>query len=340
MHQSFYANLAGLMEIVVLSHHEVTSLLPMGDCIELMSEALSALARGEVENPLRSVVRPAGTGHFFGLMPAYRGGGSPAYALKEVCIFPDNPKRGLDAHQGAVLLHSAEDGRVLAVMNASAITAIRTAAVSALATRLLARNGATELAILGTGVQARAHLDSMAAVGKFERVRVAGRTPERARAFVSEHSAGRPFRMEAVDRAEDAVRGADVVVTATNSAEPVIRREWVKLGAHINAVGSCSPKKRELDTETVVAATFFVDRRESALNEAGDYLIPASEGALGPGHIRAELGQLLIGEELGRGFPEEITIFESQGLAIEDLAAAQFLYRRALEKGVGSRVSF
>jgi ornithine cyclodeaminase len=146
--------------------------------------------------------------------------------------------------------------------------------------------------------------------------------------------------MEAVERAEDAVRGADVIVTATNSAEPVIRREWVKLGAHINAVGSCSPRMRELDSATVVASTFFVDRRESALNEAGDYLIPAGEGAVGPAHIRAELGQLLIGEELGRTFPEEITIFESQGIAIEDLAAAQFLYRKALEKRVGTHVAF
>jgi ornithine cyclodeaminase len=328
------------MEIVVLSHDDVTSLLPMGDCIALMSEALSALARGEVTNPLRSVVRPEGTGHFFGLMPAYRGGGNPAYALKEVCIFPDNPTRGLDAHQGAVLLHSAEDGRVLAVMNASAITAIRTAAVSGLATRLLAREDSTELAIVGTGVQARAHLDAMTSAWDFERVRIAGRSPSKAQAIVSELSPKYEFRMEAAASAEDAVRGADVIVTATNSAEPVIRRAWVKQGAHINAVGSCSPKKRELDTETVVASTFFVDRRESALNEAGDYVIPASEGAVGPSHIRAELGQLLIGEELGRTFPEEITVFESQGIAIEDLASAQYLYRKALETNAGTRVAF
>jgi ornithine cyclodeaminase/alanine dehydrogenase-like protein (mu-crystallin family) len=328
------------MDIVVLSHDDVASLLPMADCIELMSGALSALARGEVTNPLRSVVRPEGTRHFFGLMPAYRGGEEPAYALKEVCIFPDNPKRGLDAHQGAVLLHSAEDGRILAIMNASAITAIRTAAVSGLATRLLARDGAAELAIVGTGVQARAHLDAMASAGNFERVRVAGRTRSKAEAFVTEVSPKYPFRMEAAGAVEDAVRGADVIVTATNSAEPVIRREWVKRGSHINAVGSCSPRMRELDTETVVDSAFFVDRRESALNEAGDYLIPASEGAVGPGHIRAELGQVLVGEEPGRGFPEEITIFESQGIAIEDLAAAQFLYRKALETGAGARVPF
>jgi ornithine cyclodeaminase len=327
------------MEIVVLSHDDVAALLPMSDCIELMSEALSALAWGEVENPLRSVVRPREALHFFGLMPAYRGGGNSAYALKEVCIFPDNPKRGLDAHQGAVLLHSAEDGRLLAVLNASAVTAIRTAAVSGLATRLLARGDATEVAVVGTGVQARAHMDAMAALDKFERVRVAGRSRSKAEAFVS----GLPryaFRVEAVEGAERALRGADVIVTATNSAEPVIRREWVKPGAHINAVGSCSPRKREIDTGTVAASAFFVDRRESALNEAGDYLIPASEGAVGPDHIRAELGEILIGEKPGRRSPEEITLFESQGIAVEDLAAAQFLYRKALEQGAGARAAF
>lgn len=328
------------MDIVVLSHDDVVSLLPMGECIDLMSEALFALARREVTNPLRSVVRPEGAGHFFGLMPAYRGGENPAYALKEVCIFPENPKRGLDAHQGAVLLHSAEDGRLLAIMNASAITAIRTAAVSGLATKLLARDDAAELAIVGTGVQARSHLDAMAEAVDFKHVRIAGRTPSKAQAFVSELSPKYGFRMEAVDGPKDAVKGADVIVTATNSAEPVVRRAWVKSGAHINAVGSCSPKKRELDTETVVASTFFVDRRESALNEAGDYLIPASEGAIGPDHIRAEIGQVLIGEEPGRTDPEEITIFESQGIAVEDLAAAQFLYRRAVEERAGGRVKF
>jgi ornithine cyclodeaminase len=328
------------MDIVVLSHEDVVALLPMRDCIELMSEALEALARGEVENPLRPVLRPKGTRHFFGLMPAYRGGDAPAYALKEICIFPDNPKRGLDSHQGSVLLHSAENGRLLAVMNASAITAIRTAAVSALATRLLGREDAKELAILGTGVQARSHLAAMAELGRFQRVRIAGRSPEKARAFVDQLSPQYPCRMEAAETAEAAVRGADVLVTATNSAEPVVRREWVARGAHINAVGSCSPRMRELDTETVAASSFFVDRRESALHEAGDYLIAASEGAVGPEHIRAELGRVLIGEAPGRRSSDEITIFESQGLAIEDLASAQFLYRRALETGAGARARF
>ncbi len=328
------------MNIVVLGHEEVASLLPMEECIELMSEALAALARDEAYNPLRFVVRPKESRHFIGLMPAYRGGGNPAYALKEVCIFPDNPTRGLDAHQGAVLLHSADTGQLLGVMNASAVTSIRTAAVSGLATKLLARDDASELAIVGTGVQARAHLAAMSVAGRFEHVRVAGRSPERARAFAAEASSRYRFRVEPAESVEAAVRDADVIVTATNAVEPVVRREWVKLGAHINAVGSCSPKARELDTATVVASTLFVDRRESTLNESGDYLLAAAEGAIGPAHIRAELGELLVGEQLGRSFDGEITLFKSLGIAIEDLAAAQFLYRRAIEKGVGARVPF
>jgi ornithine cyclodeaminase/alanine dehydrogenase-like protein (mu-crystallin family) len=328
------------MDIVVLGHEEVEALLTMHECVELMSEALSALARNEAYNPLRFVVRPKDSRHFIGLMPAYRGGGNPAYALKEVCIFPDNPARGLDAHQGAVLLHSADTGQLLGVMNASAVTAIRTAAVSGLATKLLARDDATELAIVGTGVQARAHLQAMSVAGSFERARIAGRSPERARAFVAEVAPRYDFRIEPAESVEAAVRDADVIVTATNAVEPVIRREWIRLGAHVNAVGSCSPKARELDTSTVVASTLFVDRRESTLNESGDYLLAAEEGAIGPAHIRAELGELLIGQELGRTFDEEITVFKSLGIAIEDLAAAQFLYRRALEKNVGARVRF
>ena len=312
----------------------------MNECIELMSEALAALARNEAYNPLRFVIKPPRTGHYLGLMPAYRGGGNPAYALKEVCIFPENPKRGLDAHQGAVLLHSAETGELLGVFNASAITAIRTAAVSGVATKILARDGAKELAIVGTGVQAKAHLEAMASVVSFERARVASRQPENAERFADSQKSRVSFPIEPAKDVASAVRDADVVVTATSSREPVLKREWLKQGAHINAVGSSIPAAREIDTATMVAATLFVDRRESTLNESGDYLFAAKEGAIGPAHIRAEIGELLIGEQLGRSFSEEITLFKSLGLAVEDLASAQFLYKMALAKGVGGRVRF
>jgi ornithine cyclodeaminase len=269
-------------------------------------------------------------------MPAHRAGAEPAFGLKAVCVMPGNPARGLDAHQGVVLLSDGETGEVRAVVNASAITAIRTAAVSAVATRLLAREDASELAILGAGVQARSHLKAMAVVRTFEKARIWSRTAEHAQALAGETDA--PFPVEAAASAEDAVRGADVVCTTTTSREPILRRAWLRVGAHVNAVGSSIPTTRELDTETVAAAALFVDRRESTLNEAGDFLFAQREGAIGPGHIRAELGELLAGTAAGRTSADELTVFKSLGLAVEDLAAAEHLYRRAQDTGAGTEV--
>jgi ornithine cyclodeaminase/alanine dehydrogenase-like protein (mu-crystallin family) len=325
--------------MLVLGYDEVSRLLPMNECIEVMEDALAALARDEMYLPLRFVVRPPNAAGFIGLMPAYRGGESPAFGLKAINVIPDNPRlRGLDAHQGGVLLSDGETGEPVAFLNASAITEIRTAAVSAVATRALARDGARELAILGAGVQARSHLDAMAALGGFERARVWSRTAEHARKLANE--ADPPFRLEAVGSAEEAVRGADVIVTVTAATEPVVRREWISDGAHINAVGACLPHIRELDTQTVADAAFFTDRRESAENEAGDFVLARKEGAVGPEHIRAELGEVVAGMADGRGGDDEITIFESLGLAIEDLAAADHVVRRAREEGVGAEVPF
>jgi len=219
-------------------------------------------------------------------------------------------------------------------MNASAITAIRTAAVSAVATRLLAREDARELAIVGAGVQGRSHVEALRAIRSWERIRIASRTADHARALAEELGA------EAVESIEDAVRGADVVVTATNSREPVLRHVWLKPGTHVNAVGSSIRTARELDTATVAACSLFVDRRESTVNEAGDYLVPLEEGAIGPDHIRAELGEILIGAHPGRTSPEELTVFKSLGLAVEDLAAAEYVVRRARETGRGTEVEF
>jgi ornithine cyclodeaminase/alanine dehydrogenase-like protein (mu-crystallin family) len=322
------------MAILVLNQTEVERLLDMEGCIEAMAGVLEALARGELFQPLRSIAFPPGEKSGIGLMPAHRSGPSAAYALKTICLFPDNPTRGLDAHQGTVTLFSGETGEVRALMNASAITAIRTAAVSAVATRLLAREDASELAILGSGVQGRSHVEAMRAVRPFERIRIASRTHAHARALAEETGA------EAVESVEEAVRGADVVVTATNAREPVLRREWLKPGAHVNAVGSSIPTTRELDTATIVAGSLFVDRRESTINEAGDYLLPLQEGAIGPDHIRAEIGEILAGEHPGRTAPDELTVFKSLGLAVEDLAAAEYVVRRAEETGTGTTVEF
>jgi ornithine cyclodeaminase/alanine dehydrogenase-like protein (mu-crystallin family) len=326
------------MELLVLSHDDVQRLLPMEECIELMADVLADLARGSVWQPLRFVVRPPEEPSLMGLMPAHRSAPGKAYGLKAVCIFPENPARGLDAHQGGVLLFDGETGEPRALVNASAVTAIRTAAVSAVATRALAREDASELAILGSGVQARAHLEAMAKVRTFDRARVWSRTAEHARAFAAE--AGAPFPVEAVESAEAAVRDADVVVTTTSSREPIVKRVWLAPGAHVNAVGSSIPTARELDAATVSAAALFADSRESLVNEGGDYLFAVEEAGIGPEHIQAELGEVLTGSADGRRSAEELTVFKSLGLAAEDLAAAEHVYAKAREAGAGTAVPF
>jgi ornithine cyclodeaminase len=328
------------MKILILNHDEVVALLPMKECIALMRDALTKLARGEVHQPLRTIVRPPDAAGVMGLMPAYVGGDEAAYGLKTVCVFPGNPVKGKDAHQGAVMLFSADTGELLALMNASAITAIRTAAVSGVATDLLARENASDLAIIGAGVQARTHLKAIAEVRSIGHCRVASRNIEHARRFADEMSGSVAFPIEPVETVDRAVNGADVIATVTNAKEPVVRRDWISPGVHLNVVGSSTPNAREVDTATIASAALFVDRRESTLNEAGDYLSAMREGAIGPEHIRAELGEVLTGQKPGRTSREEITLFKSLGLAVEDLAAANYLYRKAKELNAGVWVEF
>ena len=268
-----------------------------------------------------------------GLMPAHRAGGTPAYALKEIVIAPGNPARGLDAHQGAVLLHDGETGQLVAILNASPVTEIRTAAVSAVATRALARRDAERVAILGAGVQARAHAHAMRAVLGDPEIRIWSRRSDAAERLGSEVGAVVAPSVDA------ALFGAEVVCTTTGAVEPVVERRWLARGAHVNAVGACLPTARELDTETVAHSSFFVDRRESALNEAGDYVLAAAEGAIGPDHVRAELGEVLAGMHPGREHEDELTVFESLGIAVEDLASAELVVRRARERGRGTEVA-
>jgi ornithine cyclodeaminase/alanine dehydrogenase-like protein (mu-crystallin family) len=324
------------MAFLVLTQSEVEQLLDMEGCIGAMEEILAALARGELFMPLRSITFPPGENSGIGLMPSHRGGSPKAYALKTICLFPDNSKRGLDPHQGSVTLFSGETGEVRAMMNASAVTAIRTAACSGVATKLLAREDSRELAIVGAGHQAHPHIEAMLVARPFEQIRIAARTPEHA----SELAAKWP-NATAAGSVEEAVRGADVVCTVTNSKEPVLEHGWLKEGAHVNAVGSSVKDARELDTATIAACSLFVDRRESTVNEAGDYLMPLAEGAIsGPEHIKAELGEILVGAHPGRTSPGELTVFKSLGLAVEDLAAAEYVVRRAEAAGVGTAVEF
>ena len=328
------------MEILVLSEADVYRTLSMRECLTLMRDALGALTLGKAFVPLRMVVRlPDGSG-LLGIMPGHLSegvDGKPALGMKAIAIFPRNAARGLDTHQGAVLLLDPDSGRLEAVLEAGAVTAIRTAAVSAVATDLLARKDAGDLAILGAGVQGRTHLEAIAAVRPLRRARIWSRTPERAHNFVTEERHRYAFPIEAVPTAEAAARDADIIVTVTASPDPVLLGAWVRRGAHVNAVGSSLPTNRELDTACVCAARIFVDRRESALAEAGDLLIPIREGAISPDQIVGELGDVLIGKVPGRRADDELTLFKSLGLAVEDVAAAAHVVRRAREVGAGTR---
>jgi ornithine cyclodeaminase/alanine dehydrogenase-like protein (mu-crystallin family) len=308
------------VSLLVLGDAEVRELLTMEECVAAMADVLAGLARGELYQPLRPVFRPPGAAGLLGLMPAARTAAPSLYSLKEIVISPGNPARGLDAHQGGVLLHDGETGELVALLNASPITEIRTAAVSAVATRALARADSRVVAVLGAGVQGRSHVEAMQTVLPNAEIRMWSRreepTPERA------------------------LEGADVVCTCTTAREPILRREWLEPGAHVNAVGVSIPTTRELDAATVADATVFVDRRESAENEAGDLLLAAGEGAFSLDAIAADLGEVLVGTHPGRTGDDELTLFKSLGLGVEDLAAAELVVRKAREQGVGVEVDF
>ena len=325
------------MTLLILNKYDVESLLPMQKCIGLMEDALRSLALGEVVLPLRPVIRIPDSPNAFAVMPAYS---RPLRAIgaKLITVFPGNHGTALDSHQGLVVLFDGERGTPVAIMDAGSITAIRTAAVSGVATNLLARDDAAVLAILGAGVQARTHIEAMMAVRPFRRIAVWSRTSARAREVAADAASRFNVDADVSPDARSAARDADVICTVTASREPVLAGACVSPGTHINAVGASLSETRELDTDLVQRARVFVDRRESALNEAGDLLIPIREGAIGADHIVGEIGELLAGSAAGRRSPDEITVFKSLGIAVEDLACAHFLQHAAARAQVGTQV--
>jgi len=325
------------MKVLLINQSEVAAWLPMRECIDVMAGAFKMLASGNTILPLRPIMWLPERVGALAMMPAYMKDIN-AMGLKVLTLFPGNHGTPYDSHQGAVLLCEATHGCLLAIMDATAITAIRTAAVSGLATKLLAREDAHDLAILGTGTQARTHLEAMLLVRKIARVRVWSRNATHARKFAEHESQRYHIKIEAVEIAREAIVDADIICTTTAAKEPMVLGDWLNPGAHINAVGACTPITRELDTNAMLKAHLIVDRRESALNEAGDFLIPKNEGVLDDTHIRGELGEVLLGQIDGRTSPEQITLFKSLGLAIEDLASAQHIYTKMSEREVGTWV--
>ena len=326
--------------MLVLDSADIRTLLPMKECISAMEGAFRTLARGDALLPLRPMLRLPNGRDIFALMPAYLGA-PKAVGVKVLTVFPGNHGTAIDAHQGAVMLFEADHGRLLAVLDATTVTAIRTAAVSGLATRVLAREDADHVAILGAGTQGHEHLEAMAVVRPLlRRATIWSRTRAHAESLADVARERYDLEARAVTTAEEAVRGASIVCATTASPTPVIEGDWLAPGTHVNAVGACLPTTRELDTRAVVRSRLYVDRRESALAEPGDIIEPLRTGAITADHIVAELGALVLGERetLGRQNDQEITLFKSLGLAIEDVAAAHHVYERALARGTGTPI--
>jgi len=318
---------------LVLTESDVKALISMDDLIETMESALVEFSARRVQQPLRTIVT-VGERSFFGVMPAYMPA-LPALGTKLVTVFAGNAEVGLPTHLATIMLLDPATGALVAIMDGRYITEARTAAVSAVSVRHLARADAGALAIVGSGVQARSHLEAIARVRQVRDVRVWSPSVERREAFASEMSATAGARIVPAADAREAVRDADIIVLATASREPVVRSAWVHDGAHICAVGACRPNQREMDGMLVARARLYVDSREGALAEAGDVVLAMAEGVIDAAHIAGELGEVVSATAPGRQSEHDVTIFKSLGMAVEDVAAAHLAWERAKVRGVG-----
>jgi alanine dehydrogenase len=324
----------------ILTESDVKSVLTMDDLIETMASALKSFSTKRVEQPVRAVLSVDGNHAFFGTMPAYvrAGDSSASLGAKLVTVFEQNHAKGLPSHLASILLLDPETGALKALLDGRYITEARTAAVSAVSSRLLARQTAKSLAIIGSGVQARSHLEALSRVHTLKQVTVWSPNKAHRENFVATYPVSVPGQtpdISAVDHPGEAVVGADVIVLVTSSPEPVIENAWVKPGAHVISVGACRPNQREIDPALTARAKFFVDSRDAALVESGDLVMGIQEGRFGPDHVAGELGQLLAGTVEARTSDTQITIFKSLGMAVEDVMAADLAYRRAVEKNLG-----
>ena len=312
-----------------IGKNEVASLLPMRECIEVMEYTFRALANGECLQPLRSIMwLPDKTG-LLGMMPGYAAGPG-VMGIKLITVFHANKDSGYPSHQGIVALFDAKHGQPLMLFDATEITAIRTAAVSALATRVLSREVSERLAIIGAGEQAQRHVESILLVRKIKQIRIWNRNEANAEALGKKIKSQHSIDVQITKTAQQAVEESDIICTVTASPKPLLMGDWISGGSHINAVGSSTPFSRELDTSAIVRGALFTDRYESLFKEAGDFLIPKEEGAISDDHVKAELGEVLNGSKKGRVSNEQITIFKSLGIAIEDIFSAWHIYRKII----------
>jgi len=322
---------------LVLSEADVASVMPTRELVDAMRDALTTYSDGGVVQPLRTIFPVGDSGGFFGSMPAYAPA-RRALATKLVTLYDSNSGRGLPTHLATILVFDDRTGALEAVMDGRFITEARTAAVSAVSYELLRPGGAIEVALIGSGVQAKSHLEMLAAIAPVRRARVWSPTEAHREQFARDQSDRLGLPVEATTSAESAVKGADVVVLATTSTEPVVRNEWVADGAHVISVGACLPHQREMDPDLVVRASLFVDSRVGALAESGDIVQAVEAGRIAPDHIAAELGEVAAGRHPGRHRASEVTVFKSLGMAVEDAVAAKLVSDRAVERGVGRHI--
>jgi len=315
-----------------LTESDVRAVLSTTELIDAMESALAALSGGRVVQPVRTAIETADR-TFFALMPAFDKAHS-ILGAKLVTVTPANFRKGLHTHLAAISLFDPETGELVAVMDGRYITEVRTAAASAVSVRHLARADASVLAILGAGVQARSHLAALPCVRNFTEIRAWSPTAANLQRFVAES----PIPVRTAQTAEEAVRGADVVLLATNAVTPAIQDQWVGAGTHVIAIGACRPSQQEIDPALVARAHLVVDSKAAALAESGDIVQPIREGRFTVDHVCAELGEIVSGHQPGRRDQSEITLFKSLGQAIEDLVAADLAYRHARQSGRGMRV--
>jgi ornithine cyclodeaminase len=325
--------------MLIIDGDAVRAALPMPAAVAALRDALRANAEGNVYQPVRTVLQTPRLEGVAVIMPAFVEGEARSFGMKVITFFPENPKRGIPAVSGFVALFDVETGVLVALLDGGVLTEIRTGAVSGVATDLLARPDAGDLALIGAGVQARAHLAAMTAVRPLRRVRVWNRGEGGARAFAT-WAEQQGHVVETCATVREAVEGADLICTVTSSPDPLVDGDWVAPGAHINAVGAFQPETRELHSNVVAKARIVVDSREAAIATAGDLLIPIAEGVLPSAFDYPELGEVVVQPEKGRVSPEEITVFESLGLALEDVASAAYVVSQARERGLGAEVPF
>jgi ornithine cyclodeaminase/alanine dehydrogenase-like protein (mu-crystallin family) len=327
------------MDIRVLRAADVRALLPMAECVELMHRTMIAVSEGRAVVPLRSLLVMPGKRGMMGNMPGYLAD-PECFGIKLVSLIPGNKPPLYSSHLGLVLLFDSEHGQPVALLDAAEITAIRTAAASGLATRLLARTDAGDLALLGAGEQASSHLQAMLAVRALRRVRVWARDAAKAQVFAEVEGKKHRILIEPAATVREAVTGADIICTVTKAREPILLGDWLAAGVHLNVVGSSIAGAAEIDTPAVVKSRFFVDYRGSTENEAGEYLRALRAAAITPAHILAEIGEVANGAKPGRVTSSDVTLYKSLGIAPQDLASAHYVLQKARARGVGQIIDF